>query len=139
MTVPTQLEGVAEPVNCTEVPGTAPAGAEALHDSEQVVAPTVTETWPRFESVEPSHAAYVNESWPENPANGKYVAVVPDKPTVPLAGWETMRSVSGSPLTSLASRWIATGAPAPVAAVRSLTTAGELWLPSSLDGPLWHV
>ena len=44
---------------------------------------TETDTVPRFESVEPSQAAKVNESLPANPASGKYSAVVPFKPAVP--------------------------------------------------------
>ncbi len=51
----------------------------------------------RFESVEPSQAANVNGRCRRSPASGKYVAIVPARPTVPCAGCETMRSVSALP------------------------------------------
>ena len=56
--------------------------------------PTVTATVARFESVEPSQAANVNESAPLKSASGEYPANVPFNPIVPWAGCETMRSVN---------------------------------------------
>ena len=87
----------------------------------QLDAATVSVTMPRFESVEPSQAANVNESVPVKPASGKYVAVVPASPAVPCAGWETIRSVSGLPSASLAASGTATGVPDVVLALALLT------------------
>ncbi len=100
------------------------------------LAPTVTVTVPRFESVEPSHAAKVNVSWPLKPASGKYVATVPFSPVVPCVGCETIRNVNAFPSGSVASSEIATGVSTLVEAVALLTTAGRLGLGLSFDGPL---
>ena len=61
------------------------AGAVGVAGGDGIGAAVLTETdtVPRFESVEPSQAAKVNESLPANPASGKYSAVVPFKPAVP--------------------------------------------------------
>ncbi len=102
-------------------------------------APTLTVTVARFESIEPSHAAYVNESLPVKPANGKYVAVVPARPTVPLAGCDTIRSVRLLPSGSVATSGIWTGAPRVVDADGFDAIGGRFGFALSLDGPLWHM
>ena len=99
------------------------------------LAPTVSVTVPRFESVEPSHAAKVNVSLPVKPASGKYVATVPFSPVVPCVGCDTIRSVSVLPSGSVASSEIVTGVFTLVEAAASLTTAGRLGLALSFEGP----
>ena len=58
------------------------------------------------------------------------------KPTVPCAGCETTRKVSGFPFASAPGKWKARDVLLLVFVVTLLTTAGELLFPSSLDGPL---
>ena len=94
---------------------------------------------PRFESVEPSQAAYVMVSLPENPTSGKYVISVPLNPAVPLDGWDTILRVKALLLASLACNEMTTDFPVVVVAVRFFTTAGVFELELSLPGPLWQL
>ena len=57
VTVPVQLDGVADDWNWTLAPVVVAVGAEALHDRVHGWAATVTLTRARLESVEPSQAA----------------------------------------------------------------------------------
>src|SRR5579862_1309514 len=122
-------------------PGVAVGGAATVADGVAVSGGpcTVTETVPRLESVDPSHAANVNESAPANPTSGTYRTFVPSTTAVPWAGGDTIRRVRALPSGSAASRAIATATFSLVVAVPSLTTAARFGLRSSLWGPRWHV
>src|SRR5262249_52767995 len=78
--------------NGTSALGKAAVGTSALPVSMHWPAVVVRATVPSFESVEPSQAAYVNESAPTKPGSGKYVAVLLLRLTVPCTGCEMTRN-----------------------------------------------
>ena len=100
--------------------------------------PTETVTVPVLDSTDPSHAANVKVSMPENPGSGMYVALVPAIPARPCAGRDTIRSVSGFESASTARTVIDTAVAAFVDAFASLATGARLRDLDSLSGPSWQ-
>ena len=68
--VPVHFESDALALKGTVEFGSAAVGATAPALRVQFPGVTVSETVPRFESVDPSQAEYVNESFPVNPGTG---------------------------------------------------------------------